>query len=128
MINVRQLTIGSHVSVDGKRERIRGIDEDNGLIIRFPAKYVNVSEVEPIAITTELLEELGFEKEPNVDRKRHFDYLWTKKDEDSDVCWLYGKKDNFFLLQIGAFGQLNVKFLHEAEAFLALRGVELIKE
>ena len=127
-VDIKTIRIGSHIIVDGNRERVRGLDEDNGLIVRFPAEYVNASEVEPIPLTSELLEELGFEKEPNVDRKRHFDYLWTKKDGDSDVCWLYGEKDNFFLLQSGAFGQLNVKFLHEAESFLALHGVELIKD
>lgn len=128
MIDIKTLHIGSHVLVNGQRERVRGIDEDNGLFIRFPAEYVNASEVEPIAITAELLTELGFEKESNVDKKRYFDYLWMKKDEDCDVCWIYIEKDNFFLLQSGAFGQLNVKYLHESEAFLALHNVELIKD
>ena len=37
-VDVKQLRIGSHILVDGKRERVRGLDEDNGLIIRFPAE------------------------------------------------------------------------------------------
>ena len=60
-INIKSLRIGSHILVNDKRERVRGLDEDNGLIIRFPAEYVLASEVEPIAITPELLKELGFE-------------------------------------------------------------------
>lgn len=40
-INVRQLHVGAHVLVNGKRERVRGVDEDNGLIVRFPAEYVS---------------------------------------------------------------------------------------
>ena len=54
-VDVKALRIGSHILVDGKRERVRGLDEDNGLIIRFPAEYVLASEVEPIVITPELL-------------------------------------------------------------------------
>lgn len=50
-VDVKQLRIGSHILVNGKRERVRGLDEDNGLIVRFPAEYVNASEVEPISIT-----------------------------------------------------------------------------
>lgn len=59
-VNVKQLRIGSHILVNGKRERVRGLDEDNVLIIRFPAEYVMVNEVEPIPITPALLEELRF--------------------------------------------------------------------
>lgn len=62
-IDIRQLHIGSHIAINGERERVRGLDEDNGLIVRFPAEYVMASEVEPIPITPALLEELGFEKE-----------------------------------------------------------------
>ncbi len=62
MIDAKTLQIGSHVLCNGKRERVRGLDEDNGLIIRFPAEYVHASEVEPILITGILLKELGFDK------------------------------------------------------------------
>ena len=128
-IDIKSLRIGSHILVDGTRERVRGLDEDNGLIIRFPGEYVLASEVEPIAVTLELLKELGFVREPIVDKKRHFDFLWQREDvESDDTHWLHGEEDNFFLLHSGLFGQLNVKFLHEAEAFLALHGVELIPD
>lgn len=33
-VDVKSLRIGSHILVDGKRERVRGLDEDNGLIAR----------------------------------------------------------------------------------------------
>lgn len=74
-IDIKTLHIGAHINVNGKRERVRGLDEDNGLMIRFPAEYVNASEVEPIPITSALLEELGFEE-----RRREYPYgspdLW----------------------------------------------------
>lgn len=59
-VDIKTLRIGSHILVNGKRERVRGLDEDNGLIIRFPAEYVNANEVEPISITPEILTEIGF--------------------------------------------------------------------
>lgn len=59
-VDIKSLRIGSHILVNCKRERVRGLDEDNGLIVRFPAEYVLASEVEPIPITPELLKELGF--------------------------------------------------------------------
>lgn len=58
-VDIKTLRIGSHILVDGKRERVRGLDEDNGLIIRFPAEYVMANEVEPIGITPELLRSWG---------------------------------------------------------------------
>lgn len=65
-VDVKTLRIGSHILVNGKRERVRGLDEDNGLIIRFPAEYVNADDVEPIPITAELLAELGFQYRDNT--------------------------------------------------------------
>ena len=32
MIDIKTLHIGSHVLVNGKRERVRGLDEDNALV------------------------------------------------------------------------------------------------
>jgi len=74
-IDIKSLRIGSHILVDGERERVRGLDEDNGLIVRFPAEYVLVSEVEPIAITPELLKELGFEDDKTDIVKRGGGYF-----------------------------------------------------
>ena len=59
-VDIKSLRIGSHILVDGKRERVRGLDDGVGLLVRFPAEYTLASEVEPIPITPELLKELGF--------------------------------------------------------------------
>lgn len=135
MVDIKTLRIGAHISIGGKRVRVCGItkrkigyhhpDDRNNAHLR----YARINDVESISLTSELLTELGFEKGSNVDIiKRTFNYIWARKDEDSDVCWLCGEKDNFFILQSGVFGQLNVKYLHEAEAFLALCGVDLIQD
>lgn len=130
-VDIKTLRIGAHISINGERVEVESLQGGDMVGYITPDNDWFATEswrFESISITPGLLKELGFIREPNVDRKRNFDYLWTSMDEDSDVCWLYGEKDNFFLLQSGAFGQIHVKYLHEAEAFLALHGVELIKE
>lgn len=128
-VDIKTLRVGSHILVNGKRERVRGLDEDNGLIIRFPAEYVMANEVEPIPITSDLLKELGFE---DCAKKRWHTEDWEKRWGECQylsftklyrgewrVHYFDGAKDR---------GQTIVRYLHEAEAFLALHGVELIKE
>lgn len=126
-VDIKQLRIGSHILVNGKRERVRGLDEDNGLIIRFPAEYVNANEVEPISITPTLLEELRFINTSWSGRR----IVYTNGNED-DNPWVEFKnlKDRWelFVCNEGWQGQTVVRYLHEAEAFLALHGVELINE
>lgn len=146
-VDVKSLRIGSHILANGMRERVRGLDEDNGLIIRFPAEYVNANEVEPIPITPELLTELGFEE-------RRTEYLYGAPDVwyiDSESAQLE-KKNNLVVPTITVSSlwkvgypdwwmikvvtgdkpmrsdNCTVRYLHEAESFLGLHNVELIKE
>lgn len=123
-VDVKQLRIGSHILVNGKRERVRGLDEYNGLIVRFPAEYVSANEVEPIPITAELLVELGFRKEDGFMR------LWSKDDNGHfSYIEFSAIRDKWRLYQSGTDGSNTVvRYLHEAEAFLVLHNVELIKE
>lgn len=127
MIDIKTLRVGSHILVNGKRERVRGLDEDNGLIIRFPAEYVNANEVEPISITPTLLEELRFINTSWSGRR----IVYTNGNED-DNPWVEFRnlKDRWeiFVSKDNWDGRAAVRHLHEAEAFLALHGVELIKE
>ena len=122
-IDIKSLRIGSHILVNGKRERVRGLDEANGLIIRFPAEYVLASEVEPIAITPELLKELGFEDDKTGIAKHvggyfiffhQISYLRWRVSLEGENCMNYGNT--------------LCRYLHEAEALLALHGVELIPD
>lgn len=123
-VDIKTLRIGSHVLVNGKRERVRGLDEDNGLIIHFPAEYAMANDVEPIPITAELLVELGFKKEDGFMR------LWSK-DNNGHFSYIEfsATRDKWRLYPSGKDGSNTVVgYLHEAEAFLALHGVELIKD
>lgn len=115
-VDVKQLRIGSHILVNGKRERVRGLDEDNGLIVRFPAEYVNANEVEPILITPELLAELGFQYRDNT--------YWER--------WFFGgfdieRKDGSSYFDYNS--EIRLEYLHELESlYYMIYGVELIKE
>ena len=130
-IDIKTLRIGSHILVNGKRERVRGLDEDNGLIIRFPAEYVLASEVEPIAITPELLKELGFEwrKDSSCWRRYHnYDgvrYDWGIYAYDCDGgTWCF----SLYLPDFRIKPQFYGNDLHEIEGQLAYYGVELIPD
>lgn len=130
-VDIKTLRIGSHILVNGKRERVRGLDEDNGLIIRFPAEYVLASEAEPIAITPELLKELGFEwrKDSSCWRRYHnYDgvrYDWGIYAYDCDGgTWCF----SLYLPDFRIKPQFYGNDLHEIEGQLAYYGVELIPD
>lgn len=119
-VDVKQLRIGSHILVNGKRERVRGLDEDNGLIIRFPAEYVLASEVEPIAITPELLKELsGFEYHEygngNLWEWRFDDlykaYGYLEFDDDDTLTW----RGRLWHMDEIETDFRRVRYLHELE-------------
>lgn len=131
-VDVKSLRIGSHISINGERVEVESLQGGDMVGYITPDNDWFATEswrFEPIPITPGLLKELGFVRKPNADKKRYFDFLWEREDvESDDTCWEHCEKDNFFLLHSGAFGQLNVKYLHEAESFLALHNIELIKE
>ena len=131
-VDVKTLRIGSHILVNGKRERVRGLDEDNGLIIRFPAEYVNANEVEPIKITPEILAEIGFKYHGYDNGKLwewdlpdgYKDYGYLEFDEETTTIWrgrLWSMKE----IEV----EFKVEYLHDLEnIFYMFYGVELIKE
>lgn len=131
-IDVKTLRIGSHILVNGKRERVRGLDEDNGLIIRFPAEYVMANEVEPISITPEILTEIGFKYHEYDNGKlwewnlpdQYKAYGYLEFDEDTTTIWR-GRAWNMKEVEI----EFYVEYLHELEnLYYLIYGIELIEE
>ena len=118
-VDVKSLRIGSHILVNGKRERVRGLDEDNGLILRFPAEYVLTSEVEPIKITPELLIELGFEYheyDNGILWEWRFDdlykaYGYLEFDDDDTLTW----RGRLWHMDEIETDFRRVRYLHELE-------------
>lgn len=131
-VDVKSLRIGSHVLVDGKRERVRGLDEDNGMIVRFPAEYVNANDVEPISITPEILTEIDFKYHEYDNGKLwewdlpngYKDYGYLEFDEETTTIWrgrLWSMKE----IEV----EFKAEYLHDLEnIFYMFYGVELIKE
>lgn len=142
-VDIKTLRVGSHILVNGKRVRVCGISPVRSpfnvfqVTIQHEAKifsslgYVpsTSNTIEPIPITPELLTELGFE---DCAKRRWHTEDWEKRWGECQylsftklfrgewrVHYFDGAKDR---------GQTVVRYLHEAEAFLALHGVELIKE
>ena len=131
-VDIKTLRIGSHILVNGKRERVRGLDDDNGMIIRFPAEYVNANDVEPIKITPEILTEVGFKYYEYDNGKLwgwdlpngYKDYGYLECDEETHTIWrgrLWSMKE----IEV----EFKVEYLHDLEnIFYMFYGVELIKE
>lgn len=126
-VDIKTLHFGSHVLVKGERVRVCGITRRK---IGYHAtgkpgehlRYARLNEVEPITITPDLLKELGLVKEaPNIVKRVddyfiYFHYL-------HDDLWRIGMYDDTY-----NYGNCIIRHLHEAEAFLGLHGVELIKD
>lgn len=129
MIDIKTLHIGSHVSVDGRRCEVCSIDDEG--VVRLGDSERNYSyhqlhEVEPIPISAALLEELGFERDMRrgvtaYQMKRG--EMWIGVAAMHDGLWRIEAMDDTY-----NYGNCTVRYLHEAEAFLALHGVELINE
>lgn len=135
MIDIKTLHIGSHVCVGGKRVRICGITKrkvgyhENGKPCEH-LRYARINEVEPIPIATGFLEKIC-----NNDNGTYIfwygcDQIYNSSSYRLDFKRI-GKSEYFsleFRKKYGYICTITCHYLHEAEAFLALHGVELIKE
>lgn len=133
MIDIKTLRVGSHINLCGKRQRIMAIDAQNGLIgvdayktdengVKHPLGY-KVEDIEPISITPEILKELGFEEDKTDIAKRVGGY-YIYFHQINNLRWRVSLEEE----NCTNYGSCIVRYLHEAEAFLALHGVELINE
>lgn len=139
-VDIKSLRVGSHILVNSKRVRVCGIRPVRSpfnvfqVIIQHEEKifsslgYVpsTSNTIEPIPITPDLLKELGF---VNTSSTRRITYTKGSEYEDS---WIEFKnlKDRWeiFVSKDNWDGRTVVRYLHEAELFLGLHNIELIKE
>lgn len=120
-VDVKSLRIGSHVMWNGKRRKVDAITEDS-IAFRIADTEqkmydsATIESVEPIAITPELLKELGLNAINHGCSEHWFigDFDLT---HNTDSCyWDYE-------------GDIRVEFLHELEDLYYLKyGVELIPD
>lgn len=136
MIDVKELRIGSHVSVGGVRKRIDhiGINGELGEIYIFNPEWTKerqskersehtwfCTQIEPIPLTAELLEEIGFELTGDWGEYK----VYTKKNITVRIVGerIYAK----VAPNLGAL--IDIKYLHELESFVYMTlGKELIEE
>ena len=132
-IDIKSLRIGSHILVNGVRARVeqlstlrydkneafhllvRGISPDTGEVGEVGC-FVNDEAVEPIAITPELLKELGFKNR-------------------REGIWQHWWKDGFYLehrdeCEYWHFhGDIGVRYFHELESlYYKIYETELIPD
>lgn len=131
-VDIKQLRIGSHVllSRENKRVRIGGITKRKIGYHRRADKtdhlaYARLNEIEPIAITPELLVELGFEKTPDVN-------IWRKQYSQS-ILILRRHNHERWSCSVwqdgGCRAVMNFCRLHQFEYIIYLTlGMELIEE
>lgn len=126
-VDIKTLRIGSHVEYDGKRMVVASVSNKlmncENLILIEPStltlyKNVNSYDVEPISITPELLKELGFEEDKTDIAKRVGGY-YIYFHQINNLRWRVSLEEE----NCTNYGNCIVRYLHEAEAFLALHGV-----
>ena len=141
-IDIKSLRIGSHILVDGVRARVSKIINPPlervmpgiGLLHFNTVIDGNICEcscpvcadgIEPIAITPELLKELGLKYRTPI-------CIWIKASEDEylsfeRICGINRWRIHIYIGNEDR-GKCVCRYLHEAEAFLALHGIELIPD
>ena len=124
-VDIKSLRIGSHISINGERVGVESLQGGDMIGYITPDNDWFATEswrFEPIPITSELLSELGFRKEDGFMR------LWSKGDNGHfSYIEFSAIRDKWKLYLSGTDGSHTVvRYLHEAEALLALHGVELI--
>lgn len=133
-VDVKTLTIGSHVEYKGKRGRILYVSPGSDFMncgihttddCGLPANYhvSGFEQIQPIPITSALLKELGFEEDKTDIFKRvggYFIYFH----QVNNLRWGVSLEEE----NCTNYGDTLCRYLHEAEAFLSLHNIELIKE
>lgn len=132
MIDIRELRISSTVLCDGKRVKVEGVVIQNGIVF-FENDNAYADMLDPIPLTPELVEEIGFEKgEESKESKIFYQdpickkliQKCQKKPElakefaEQTFCSLFHyeneEKKEVWLL-ICEKGQVYVSYLHELE-------------
>lgn len=111
-VDVKQLRIGSHVMWNGKRRKVDAITEDS-IAFRIADTEqkmydsATIESVEPIAITPELLKELGVEWRDNTYWERWFNGSFEIEKKEESHYFDYNS-------------EIRLEYLHELEALYSM--------
>ena len=131
MIDPKELRVGAHISINGERVRIEQIASDYIGLKHKEGDYSGYppdrDRIEPIPITAELLEELGFEKRKSGSFAKEYapdSWMFITLHATKGLCKV-GIYPADPIREVSGF--LNC-YLHELESFLYLiTKTELIK-
>lgn len=118
MIEIRELTIKSHVLYNGDWERIEHLDSRCiGFDDSVKFKFVTPDEVEPIHLTEDVLKKLGF------------DYLkvgWVLDNNDYEITIDKSEINDWWWVNVMDYKEtwrdnaIYIRYLHELENFVFL--------
>ena len=119
-LNCKSLMIGDWVVYNGDVEytdpiRVEGMDIATDMLITSDREDVGFDGVEPIPLTTEILEKNGFVKEPDADGLH---YWFTLIDKHTKFSVFYARSVFQWL------GPLDFKYVHELQHALRLCGIK----
>lgn len=118
-VDVKQLRIGSHISINGERVEVESLQGGDivGYITPDNDWFATESwRFEPIPITPELLAELGFQYRDNTYWERWFLGGFDIERKEGSSYFDYNS-------------EIRLEYLHELEdLYYLIYGVELIKE
>lgn len=133
-VDVKTLTIGSHILVNGKRAKVISVESTGIVGCRTDVDWLRVmaDDIKPIGITPEILTEMGFKYHEYDNGKLwewdlpdgYKDYGYLEFDEETTTIWrgrLWSMKE----IEV----EFKVEYLHDLEnIFYMFYGVELIEE
>lgn len=124
-VDIDSLIIGCHIRVNGKRAKVISVESTGIVGCRADDDWLKVTsdDIEPIPLTHELLDELGFEEDKTDIAKRVGGY-YIYFHQINNLRWRVSLEEE----NCTNYGNCIVRYLHEAESFLGLHNVELIKE
>lgn len=125
-VDVKSLRIGSHISINGERVEVESLQGGDMVGYITPDNDWFATEswrFEPINITPALLDELGFEEDKTDIAKRVGGY-YIYFHQINNLRWRVSLEEE----NCTNYGNCIVRYLHEAESFLALHNIELMEE
>lgn len=116
-MNIQDLRVGDFVYQEDKIGKILAIGpEQISICIGKKYKYVYISDIQPIPITDELLEKMGFDNTIRVDKSRCYKFASNK---NTIYIWHTYKMNKYSIMTLdntsSMIGEKRVSYLHQLQ-------------
>lgn len=136
IMEANELMVGDHIMFNGSIYQIEEISQNGWVHLTTQGIRVNMSSdyllevLEPIQLSTEMLEKNGFKKYDmvsdtypyNVDEDGNMHY--SLMDGDKKVLWGWWQPDGTYLLPSNCTEWITLRYVHELQHILRLVGYE----